>query len=152
MTANPSPITLETCLELDRADPLREIRGRFSLPQSGALHFDANSIGAMPKDAPERVRTLMEDGWRELSRRGWAELDWLDKPRTMGAGLAHIIGADPDDVVVCDNTTVNLFKMLSYAWRNRTSGNTILTEAHNLPTDIFVAEGLQDFWAVLVRK
>ena len=141
---NPSHLTLQSCIELDQSDPLRAIRDRFDLPHSGALHFDANSIGAMPKDAPERVRVLMEQGWRELSRRGWAELDWLDKPRTMAEGLAHIVGADKDDVVVCDNTTINLYKILSYAWRNRTSGNTILTESHNFPTDIFVAEGLQD--------
>jgi len=140
-----APLSLEGCQKLDRKDPLRDIRQRFSLPASGALHFDANSMGAMPKDAPERVQALMEGGWRELSRRSWSELDWLDKPRTMGAGIAHIIGADADDVVVCDNTTVNLFKILSYAWRNRSGGNTILTEAHNFPTDIFVAEGLQDF-------
>jgi kynureninase len=145
--ANNLPLTLESCQKLDRQDPLGSLRDRFSLPQSGALHFDANSIGAMPKDAPERVRKLMEDGWRELSRRGWAELDWLDKPRLLGEGLAHIIGADKEDVVVCDNTTVNLFKILSYAWRNRISGNSILTESHNFPTDIFVAEGLQDFLA-----
>jgi kynureninase len=147
MSATRPLLTLETCRSLDRQDPLREFRDRFSLPSSGALYFDANSIGAMPKAAPERTRKLMEDGWRDLGRRSWTDLDWLDKPRTMGEGIAHIIGADPENVVVCDNTTVNLFKMLSYAWRNRTSGNRILTEAHNFPTDIFVAEGLQDFLA-----
>ena len=147
MTIAASPLTLETCLELDRTDPLRNIRPRFSLPLSGALQFDANSMGAMPVDAPERVRKTMEEGWRDLSRRGWSELDWRHKPRLLGEGLAHIIGADPGDVVVCDNTTVNLFKILSYAWRNRTSGNTILTEKHNFPTDLFVAEGLKDYLA-----
>ena len=140
---NAEPMTLADCRALDAADPLAEYRSRFSLPASGALHFDANSIGAMPADVPERVKKLLEEGWRELSRRGWSELDWLDKPKALGAGIAHLLGAESEDVIVCDNTTINLFKILSYAWRIRKSGSVILTEAHNFPTDVFVAEGLQ---------
>jgi len=108
-------MTLADCQALDAADPLAAYRDRFSLPKSGALHFDANSIGAMPADAPGRVARLMEEGWRELSRRGWSQLDWLDKPKALGAGIAHLLGAAPGDVIVCDNTTINLFKILSYA-------------------------------------
>ncbi len=137
------PMTPADCRALDAADPLAGYRERFSLPASGALHFDANSIGAMPADAPARVARLMAEGWRELSRRGWSELDWLDKPKALGAGIAHLLGAAPDDVIVCDNTTINLFKILSYAWRIRENGSVMLTEAHNFPTDLFVAEGLE---------
>jgi len=132
------------CLKRDASDPLRSFKDRFALPPSGSIHFDANSIGAMPKNAPERVQRLLEEGWRKLSRRGWSELDWLDKSKTMGAGISHILGAHQDDVVVCDNTTINLFKILSYAWRIRKNGSAILTEAHNFPTDIFVAEGFKN--------
>jgi len=45
-------------------------------------------------------------------------------------------------VLACDSTTVNLFKLLTYAWRTRTSGSVVLTEKGNFPTDLYVAQGL----------
>ena len=52
------------------------------------------------------------------------------------------MGAGQDNVMVCDNTTVNLYKILTYAWQSRKSGSTILTEDGNFPTDLYVAQGL----------
>ena len=134
-------VTLEGCRELDRRDPLAGFRGRFALPESGNVHFDANSMGAMPADAPDRTMRLLTDCWRNKGRRCWATEDWMEKPRILGASIAHMLGADSDDVIVCDNTTVNLFKAISYAWKRRGSGNAILTETHNFPTDLHVAQG-----------
>ncbi len=44
-------------------------------------------------------------------------------------------------MIVADSTSVNLFKILAYAWQRRQSGNVILTERANFPTDIYIAEG-----------
>lgn len=145
------PLTLEGCRELDRRDPLAGLREKFALPESGNIHFDANSMGAMPADAPDRTTRLLTDCWRNKGRRCWATEDWMEKPRILGASIAHMLGADSGDVIVCDNTTVNLFKAISYAWKRRGSGNAILTETHNFPTDLHVAQGflrlLQDLGA-----
>ena len=137
-----APLTLESCRALDRSDPLAGLADRFARAASGCIHFDANSMGAMPLDAPERIRRVMTEGWRDLSRRAWTREGWVERPRELGADICHIVGAEPGDVVVCDNTTVNLFKILSYAWKLRSSGNVILTESHNFPTDLHVAQGL----------
>ncbi len=138
-------IDLAHCRALDARDPLREIRGRFARPSEDAVYLDGNSIGAMPADAPQRVQRLMVEGWREARRRGWNRFDWLEKPWQLGAGLAHILGAGGGDVVFCDNTSVNLYKILGYAWQLERSRPVIVTEAHNFPTDMYVAEGLVRF-------
>ena len=141
--------TLESCLALDRSDPLAGLADRFARPATGSLHFDANSMGAMPVDVPDRIRRLLTEGWRDKSRRAWTTEGWVEKPRELGAAISHMVGARPGDLVVCDNTTVNLFKIVSYAWRLRGSGDVILTEAHNFSTDLHVAQGfvrlLEDF-------
>ena len=137
----PAIHTLETCQALDQRDPLAALADRFARPASGAIHFDANSMGAMPLDVPERIRRLLTESWRDKSRRAWTSEGWVERPRQLGADLSHLVGASPGDVIVCDNTTINLFKIISYAWKLRGSGEVILTESHNFPTDLHVAQG-----------
>ncbi|MEZ5651288.1 MAG: aminotransferase class V-fold PLP-dependent enzyme [Burkholderiaceae bacterium] len=129
----------------DAADPMRGFRARFALPADGRVAFEANSIGAMPADAPARAAAILNEGWRGLGRRGWSEADWLDMPARLGASIAPLIGAGPDDVLVCDNTTTNLFKLLGHAWRQRGDGHVIVTEAANFSTDLHVADGFARF-------
>lgn len=121
------------------------MRERFARPAGDTIYLDGNSIGAMPADAPRRVQKLMLEGWRDARRRGWNSYDWLDKPRVLGAGIAHILGAGAEDVVVCDSTTVNLYKLLAYAWQLDRSRPVIVAEAYTFPTDGYVAQGLARF-------
>ena len=101
-------LTLEDCMRLDAdADAAAALRQRFAPGAPGTLYFDANSIGPMPLDAPARVAAVLEQGWRVARRRSWNEDDWLEQPRTLGAALAHRIGAAPADVAVCDSTSIN---------------------------------------------
>ena len=99
-------------------------------------------MGAMPATVPERLASFCSDEWVELRRQGWNHTEWLDRPRQIGDAIAHLMGAGQGNVLVCDNTTVNLYKILTYAWQSRNSGNTILTEDGNFPTDLYVAQGL----------
>jgi kynureninase len=99
----------------------------------------------MPAEAPARVQRLMAEGWRDARRQGWNRFDWLDQPWLLGDGFAHIVGAGKGDVVFCDSTSVNLFKILGYAWRLDPARPVIVTERHNFPTDAYVAEGLARF-------
>ena len=85
-------IDLNDCQTLDEQDPLRSLRAKFSQSESGAIHYDANSMGAMPKAVPEQVAWMLNEGWRNLSRQGWSKLDWLDKPKKLAAGIA---GCEP---------------------------------------------------------
>ena len=56
--------------------------------------------------------------------------------------LAPLIGAAADEVLVCDSTSVNLFKLLVAALGARPGRRVILTERDNFPTDLYVAQGI----------
>ena len=130
------------CQQLDSQDPLSEFKARFQPPRKHTIFLDANSMGAMPATVPDRLASFCTDEWVELRRQGWNHTEWMDRPRQIGNSIAHLMGAGQDNIVVCDNTTVNLYKILTYAWQSRKSGSTILTEDGNFPTDLYVAQGL----------
>src|SRR5258708_5180965 len=135
-------LTRADCEALHAADPLAPFPRRVAAGEPGTLYFDANSIGAMPVDVPDRIdRHLAE--WRNLRRRGWSSSTWLDAPRRLGAKLAPLIGAQPDEVVVCDTTSVNLFKALTAALALNPGRHRIVSEAGTFPTDLYVVQGLQ---------
>ena len=130
------------CQQLDSQDPLSGFKARFQPPRKHTIFLDANSMGAMPATVPDRLASFCTDEWVELRRQGWNHTEWMDRPLQIGNAIAHLMGAGQDNVVVCDNTTVNLYKILTYAWQSRKSGSTILTEDGNFPTDLYVAQGL----------
>lgn len=135
-------ITRKICVQMDKDDPMAAFRDRFESPKKNTIFLDANSMGAMPKTVPDRMQDFFEDAWVELRRQGWNHYDWMERPSQIGASISHLMGANPEDVIACDNTTVNLYKILSYAWRTRKSGSVILTEDGNFPTNLYVAQGL----------
>ena len=137
-------ISRDYCQQLDQQDPLSEFRQRFQPPQKDTIFLDANSMGAMPKTVPARLQAFCTDAWVELRRQGWNHFEWMERPYQIGESISHLMGANAEDVIACDNTTVNLYKLLSYAFRVRNSGSVILTENGNFPTDLYVAEGLPE--------
>ncbi len=66
--------------------------------------------------------------------------DWVDLPRRIGARIAPLIGAEPGDVICTDGTSLNLFKVLSLALDLRPTRSRVVSERHNFPTDLYVAE------------
>jgi kynureninase len=118
------------------------LRHRFAPGAPGTLYFDASSIGPMPLDAPARVQQVLEQGWRVARRRAWNETDWLQQPRSLGARIAPLLGAAPDDVAVCDSTTVNQFKLLRHALAVRAPRRVLVAEAQVFPSNRYAAEGV----------
>jgi kynureninase len=146
-----SKITREACQAWDQEDPLKSFRACFQPPEKDVIFLDANSMGAMPKTVPPMLQKFCTDAWVELRRQGWNHFEWMERPTGLGASISHLMGARPEDVLVCDNTTVNLFKLLSYAWRVRGSGDELLTERGNFPTDLYVAEGIEKLFDGAVK-
>src|SRR5450432_316812 len=126
---------------LDRDDPLREFRDRFSLPE-GLIYLDGNSLGAMPKATPARVREVVEDEWGRDLIRSWNINGWIDIQQRIGAKIGRLIGAGEGETIVADSTSVNLFKALAAAFELRPDRKIIVSEPGNFPTDLYVAEGL----------
>lgn len=131
----------EACLELDRGDSLRGSREAFVLPDD-TIYLDGNSLGAMTHAVAEKVNTAMHEEWARGLIRSWNDAGWITKAMKVGDRLAPLIGAEDGEVVVCDSTSVNVFKQLAAALRLRPERKVIVSEAGNFPTDLYMAQGL----------
>lgn len=140
-SADPLPGTRAQCEALDAADPLAPLRALFALPD-GLVYLDGNSLGALPAATPARIADAVERQWGRDLIRSWNTAGWVDLPQRVGAKIASLVGAQPDEVVAADATSVNLFKLLSAALRMRPDRTVILSEAGNFPTDLYIAQGL----------
>jgi kynureninase len=133
-------------MQLDAHDPghsrLAQLGDRFDPGTPGTLYFDANSIGPMPRTAPLKMQAVLQDGWAKSRRRSWNELDWLEQPRTLGASMAHLIGAGSNDVRVTDTTSINQYKLLRYALSVAAPRRVIVLERHVFPSNRYVAEAI----------
>jgi kynureninase len=133
--------TREECAALDATDPLAAFRAEFVLPE-GLIYLDGNSLGVLPARTPERVRQLVEEEWGQQLIRSWNEAGWFAKPHTLGGRVAPLLGAAAGQVVVCDTTSVNLFKVLAAALGLRPGRSAVLAERAAFPTDLYIAEGV----------
>jgi kynureninase len=135
------PASRAQCEALDAADPLAPLRASFALPE-GVIYLDGNSLGALPATTPSRIADAVERQWGRELIRSWNTAGWVDLPQRVGAKIASVVGAWPDEVVAADATSVNLFKLLSAALRIRPDRRVILSETGNFPTDLYIAQGL----------
>ncbi|MBT2773622.1 kynureninase [Halomonas sp. ISL-60] len=133
------PVNLDSVRERDRQDPLAAFKSRFALPE-GILYLDGNSLGAQPKAAKQAVDDTL-DQWRDELIKGWNQ-GWFDAPERLGNLLAPVIGAQPGEVSVTDNITLNIFKLLGYILDQAKDGRrVVLSEGGNFPTDGYIAQG-----------
>ncbi|WP_086618661.1 kynureninase [Erythrobacter tepidarius] len=128
--------------EFDAADALAPFRARFSLPE-GVIYLDGNSLGALPRATPEVLRRVLEQEWGEGLIRSWNDAGWFEMAGRVGAKIAPLIGAAPGEVIACDSTSVNLFKLIAAALRMRPGRKVILSEPGNFPTDLYMIAGLE---------
>ncbi|MFZ6757955.1 kynureninase [Undibacterium sp. Ji50W] len=137
-------ITRSDCVKLDQQDPLATLREEFDLP-AGVIYLDGNSLGARPKAALQRAQEVITKEWGTDLIKSWNTAGWFDLPSTLGNQLAPLIGAEVNEVVVTDTTSVNLFKAIAAALQIQSpqpQRKTIITERSNFPTDIYMAEGI----------
>ena len=137
--------TLHHCQQRDAADPLRSLRPLFSLPP-GLIYLDGNSLGAMPKTALARASQVVSEEWGRDLISSWNRAGWFTLPQRLGERIATLIGAGPQQVVVTDSTSINLYKLLWSAIRmaqqDAPERRVILSEHSNFPTDLYIAQGL----------
>ncbi len=127
--------------ELDSQDELSPFRDRFVIDDPDLIYLDGNSLGRLPRRAIELSQSLVSDGWGRRLIRGWNE-GWMYLPERVGAKIAALIGAHPDEVIVADSTSVNLFKLAFAAVMARPERSTIVTDDLNFPSDLYVLDAV----------
>jgi kynureninase len=135
---NPLQIKAE---HLDQTDVLKVARERFVLPED-KIYFDGNSLGALPKHVPARVADAISRQWGADLIESWNKNHWIDLPVKIGAQLSGLIGALPEEVVACDSTSINVFKVLMAALKLRPERRVIVSDIDNFPTDLYIAQGI----------
>jgi kynureninase len=138
-------LTRQDCAALDAADPLRELRALFTIPE-GVNYLDGNSLGVMPAAAPARAAQVVQQEWGEGLIRSWNTAGWITLPQRVGDKIGRLVGAKPGELVVADSTSVNLFKVLSaaiaIAKEDKPGRKVILSERSNFPTDLYIAQSV----------
>ncbi len=125
---------------LDASDPLAGFRALFDL--RGGVYLAGNSLGPPPRAVRRAMERLVGEEWPGELVSGWTEHGWIDLPAALGDRIGRLLGAAPGQVVVADSTSVNLFKVLAAALALRPDRGTVVTEAGNFPTDVYIADGV----------
>ena len=144
------PLTRQDCLAMDAADPLAGFRAEFDLPE-GTIYLDGNSLGALPRRVVARMQTAITEEWGKGLIRSWNDADWYLAPQRAGAAIAWLIGAAPDEVIACDSTSVNLYKVLIAGLRLRPGRRIVISELGNFPTDVYVSARVAEMQGVELR-
>ena len=144
-------MTLNEARQLDADEPLAFARKRFALPE-GIIYLDGNSLGALPTATAARLREVAQHQWGGDLIASWNKHGWIDWPTRIAAKLSPIVGAAPDELLIADSTSVCLFKLLAAAVGARPGRSTILTQRHNFPTDLYVAQGLAEMLELRLKS
>nr|WP_329959260.1 kynureninase [Sphingomonas sp. Leaf21] len=133
--------TRQDALALDAASSLTAMRDRFALPE-GVIYLDGNSLGALPRTTPAHLAQVVTGQWGRDLITSWNRHDWIGLPTRLGGMIAPLVGARADEVIACDSTSVNLFKLIAGAVALRPDRRTILIEADGFPTDRYMADAV----------
>lgn len=124
---------------IEDADPLAVFRSRFVIDDDDLIYLDGNSLGRLPKATIGAVRSVVEDEWGHELVLGWDH--WIHEGQKIGDRLASILGASPGEVAMCDQTSINLFKVAEAALTASGRSN-IVTDRGNFPSDRYVLEAI----------
>src|SRR3974390_877048 len=127
-------------LELDRADELAPFRAEFVIDDPELIYLDGNSLGRLPKRSIARLQDAIEREWGSRLIRGWNE-GWFTLPQRVGAKITQMMGAQADEVIAADSTSVNFFKLVVAALRARPGRSKIITDDLNFPSDVYILQG-----------
>jgi kynureninase len=131
---------LDHALQLDAQDPLAPFRAEFVVDDPTLIYLDGNSLGRLPKRTAELVKEVVDHQWGQRLIRGWGE-GWFTAPQRIGGKIARLIGAQPDEVLVADSTSVNIYKLVMAALAARPGRRKIITDDLNFPSDMYLLQG-----------
>ena len=123
--------------ERDQNDELSDYRNRFEIEDPNLIYLDGSSLGRLPVSSLNLVNDLVRNQWGDRLIRSWNE-SWMDLSRRIGSKISRLIGANPDEVVIADSTSVNLFKLFVGALKYNAPRRKIITDNVNFPSDLYI--------------
>ena len=127
--------------ELDKEDELTPFRNEFVINEPDVIYLNGNSLGRLPKRTVDVMQNTIGHDWGERLIRSWNE-DWIELSKRLGAKIAGLIGAQPDEVLVADATSINLFKLAIAALHARNDRSKIVSDELNFPSDLYILQGV----------
>jgi kynureninase len=137
--------------DLDAADPLAPLRGRFLPAPAVIAYLDGNSLGRPVADAANRLGEFVHHAWGQRLIRGWTEDGpdgpWMDWPGRVGDRIAALaLGAAEGQTVLGDSTTVLIYKLARAAVDAAAAADparrVIVAFTDDFPTDRYIVEGI----------
>ncbi|TVQ15825.1 MAG: kynureninase [Bacteroidetes bacterium] len=136
-----TPYTKEYAIRQDEKDPLKHFKSRFIKSDSDLIYLDGNSLGMLPCETPHHMDRVVKEEWGKGLIRSW-NTGWYERSAQLAAKLAPLIGAQPEEVMIADSTSVNLFKLAYAALQHQQGRKGIVSDQLNFPSDIYVLQGL----------
>lgn len=140
MTPSDIAVSREACVARDASDPLASLRDRFVIPD-GIIYLDGNSLGPLPRAAADMFNHTIAQEWGQNLIKSWNTAGWFDMPLRLGDRIGALIGAAPGQTVVCDTTSINLYKAVCAAMVLKPDRDVVVAEAGSFPTDLYIVEG-----------
>jgi kynureninase len=134
-------LSREGAIQLDQQDPLASYRNEFVIDDPDLIYLDGNSLGRLPKIVIERTQKAVEEEWGNDLIRSWNK-GWWEAPARIGEKIAPLLGAAPEQVIVSDQTSVDLFKLATAALGLRPERKRIVTDIFNFPSDLYILQGV----------
>ena len=125
---------------LDRQDKLSHYRDSFVIENPDLIYMDGNSLGRLPVRTKEIIEKMTGKEWGNELIRGWNKY-WYHAPVRIGDKIGKLIGAESDQVLVSDSTSVNLFKLVMAALALKPEKKKIISDDLNFPSDLYILQG-----------
>jgi kynureninase len=116
-------------------------RDRFVVSDPSTVYLDGNSLGRLPKRLAELVPEVLLQQWGSELIGSW-NAHWLGLSTRIGDKIGGIIGASAGTTLVCDSTSINLYKLAMAFLERNADRPVIITDQSNFPTDQYILQGL----------
>ncbi len=129
--------------DLDQNDTLSKYQSEFQISDKDLCYLDGNSLGRLPLRTIDKITLFLKEEWGDQLVEGWE--NWINEAQKSGNMLAKsILGANTDEVLVCDTTSINFYQLCSAVIKVNPKRNKIITDSANFPTDRYILEGIAD--------
>ncbi len=141
--------TQEFALKMDQNDSLKSYRSQFFIPQHNgkdSVYLTGNSLGLQPKSVKDKIQQELDD-WAKYGVDGHfdGKNPWFHYHKFFSESAAKVVGANPKEVVVMNNLTVNLHLLMVSFYRPTKTRYKIIMEGGAFPSDQYAMESQVKF-------